>query len=158
MEIWWCQIWRIRSQVSSMVTYRQRNLAGSALYSSRLWLEVCIRTCMTSAVNILGSWHPACAYFLVAQHICYSMICCSRRQLQTLSNIPYGQSSIFQYHFLDRINVFLGTCVGWATRTMPVFSWLPTAVKCRVVRTNFAPIFSDFQSFFGHSGTNRSAT
>jgi len=27
-----------------------------------------------------------------------------------------------------------------------------------VVRTNFAPIFSDFQKKFGHSGTNRSAT
>ena len=27
-----------------------------------------------------------------------------------------------------------------------------------VVRTNFAPIFSDFENFLGHSGTNRSAT
>ena len=27
-----------------------------------------------------------------------------------------------------------------------------------LVRTNFAPIFSDFENFLGHSGTNRSAT
>jgi len=27
-----------------------------------------------------------------------------------------------------------------------------------VMRTNFAPIFSDFENFLGHLGTSRSAT
>jgi len=65
-------------------------------------------------------------YFAVTQNIRNNMMCCSMLYLEseTLRNMFYSSSSVFQYNVLDRINIFFSTYTWQATRMVLVFSRL----------------------------------
>jgi len=91
-------------------------------------------------------------------------------RLNSISVCTNGGIVFRFWHYLYELDSFCGTqyqgnkivLYGCTSAIHEVISYGRTFLSARfmaeVVRTNFAPIFSDFENFLGHSGTNRSAT
>ena len=74
-----------------------------------------------------SSWHPACTYFVVAQNIWNNTVLFQLIGQDTAKHVL--QSSIFHCHIREKIDILFSTCVWRATKTVLIFSWLPTLLQ-----------------------------